>query len=377
MSERPHDIALYGATGFTGRLTAAWLAERGASFLLAGRSRSKLERVRDELGLDVPIVVCSSDDPASLRSMAEQARVVLTTVGPYARYGMPVVEAAVAAGSDYVDITGEPDFVSESLRTLDGPARDKGLRIVHCCGFDSLPHDLGAWFTVQQLPSDRPIEVSGYVSSRGSFSGGTWASALEAMGQGRPKKSPRERDPAAHPARIRAKLHKSAEAGGFGVPLPTIDPVIVVRSGRALRYGTEFTYGHYARVKTKRYLVGGALAVGGVLAAAQVPALRRWLEAQWPSGSGPDAEAREKGWFKVLFVGRAGDARVITQVRGDLDPGYGMTSRWVGECALALAHDRDVLPERFGVLTPVAAMADAILARMPGCGTAVEVVQAP
>ncbi len=383
MSDRPHDIALYGATGFTGELTAHWLAQHGVSFCIAGRNRTKLEGVRSRLaethGHDVPIVVASSNDPTSLRQMAEGARTVLTTVGPYIRHGMPVVEAAVDAGCDYVDITGEPEFVSASRDRFDTRAKDAGLRIVHCCGFDSLPHDLGAWYTARQLPQDRPIRVEGFVSSRGAVSGGTWASALEAMGRGSKGSgsSGRTRDSSEYTARIKAKFHKNRTAKGFAVPLPTIDPVIVVRSARALRYGTSFTYGHYARVKTKRYLIGGAIGLGAVVAASKIPSLRRWLEAQWPSGSGPDQEARDKGWFKVLFIGQAGDARIVTEIRGDQDPGYGMTSKWVGECARVLVEDRDALPERHGVLTPVAALGEAIERRMPATGTSLSTLEGP
>jgi len=373
MNNRPYDVALYGATGFTGSLTARWLQDRGANFCLAGRNRDKLERVRESLGADVPIEVASSDNPASLRALAAKSKVLLSTVGPYARYGIPVVQAAVDEGCDYVDITGEPGFVTESRERFRDIAQAKRLRIVHCCGFDSLPHDLGAWFTVQQLPADAPIHVDAYVSSRGSFSGGTWASALEAMAQS--KKSPSsKRGTGGHKSRIQARFHHSDVAGGYAVPMPTIDPVIVVRSGRALKYGSEFSYGHYARVKTKRYLIGGGLAVSAILAAAQVPPLRRWLESRWPSGSGPDEQARQAGWFKVLFVGTAGDTQVITQVTADLDPGYAMTSRWVAESALCLALDRDALPEHYGVLTTASAMAEPLMARMAGTGTRFEIL---
>ncbi|MCB9674214.1 MAG: saccharopine dehydrogenase NADP-binding domain-containing protein [Alphaproteobacteria bacterium] len=376
MSERPYEVALYGATGFTGALAAHWLVERGARFCIAGRSRSKLERLRDELGHDVPIEVCTSEDPASLRAVAEKSRVLATTVGPYERHGLPVVAAAVEGGCDYVDITGEPGFVSESIARFDGPARDKGLRIVHCCGFDSLPHDLGAWFTVKHLPADAALKVDGFVSSRGGFSGGTWASALNTFRDLKPGKPKRTGSRDGHPARIRAKLHRERALKAWAVPLPTIDPVIVVRSARALRYGSSFEYGHYAKVKTKRYLIGGGLAVGAVVLATKIPGIATWLEAQWPSGSGPDEAAREKGWFRVVFIGQGGGQTVYAEIRGDEDPGYGMTRKWVGESALALAQDRDRLPERFGVLTPVAAMAEALEARMPATGTVLRTISA-
>ena len=131
-----------------------------------------------------------------------------------------------------------------------------------------------------------------------------------------------------------------------------------------------------SKVKTKRYLIGGGLAVGAVVLATKIPGIATWLEAQWPSGSGPDEAAREKGWFRVVFIGQGGGQTVYAEIRGDEDPGYGMTRKWVGESALALAQDRDRLPERFGVLTPVAAMAEALEARMPATGTVLRTISA-
>lgn len=369
------DIGLYGATGFTGQLAAAWLAGRGASFSIAGRDRGKLEQVRESLGRDVPIVVCDSGSEGSLRAFAEGCNVVLTTVGPYAKHGLPVVQAAVDAGCDYVDITGEPAFVDASRLRFHAGAAEKGLRIVHCCGFDSLPHDLGAWYTVKQLPADAELTVNAYVSTRGGISGGTWASALDAMAD-RPKKERTARDANAHPVRVQQRFHRSALAGGWAVPMPTIDPVIVARSARALRYGSSFTYGHFARVKTTRYLVGGALAIGAVAVGAQIGPLRTWMKARWPSGSGPSEEVRENGWFKVRFIGSGGGREVVVDVTGDKDPGYALTSRWVAESAMCLASDRAALPERFGVLTTAEAMAEPLFARMAGTGTKFEVVPA-
>lgn len=368
------EIALYGATGFTGQLTAAWLVSRGARVLLAGRDRAKLEAVRDQLGADLPIAVCDSGSPDALRAMTERARVVLTTVGPYAEHGLPVVQAAIDAGCDYVDITGEPAFVDASRARFGDAARERGLRIVHCCGFDSLPHDLGAWATARELPADADLRVEGFVWARGGISGGTWASALEAIGSGaRPPRAPR--DPGAHPVEIAQRFHRSAVAEGWAVPMPTIDPVIVARSARALGYGRSFSYGHYARVQTTRYLVGGALALAGVSLAAQIGPVRRWMRARWPSGSGPDEATRERGWFRVRFHGRGGGREVVTEMRGELDAGYALTSRWVGESALTLARDRERLPERFGVLTTAEAMAEPLFARLPDTGTTFHVLE--
>jgi short subunit dehydrogenase-like uncharacterized protein len=186
-TDRPYDIVLFGATGFTGGLTAQYLAGHlpaGARWALAGRSLAKLEAVRDRLAeidpgcADLPLLTADSTDPASLRAVAEQARVVITTVGPYLEHGEPLVAACAAAGTDYLDLTGEPEFVDRMYLAHHATAARTGARIVHACGFDSIPHDLGALFTVAQLPSGVPLTVRGVVRSNAAFSGGTFHSAL-------------------------------------------------------------------------------------------------------------------------------------------------------------------------------------------------------
>ena len=190
--DRTYDIVAFGATGFTGKLVAQYLAASEESFrwAIAGRSADKLAAVKDELGLsdEVGVIEADSGDPASLAAMAEQTRVVLTTVGPFQKYGEPVVAACVASGTDYVDITGEPEFVNDLIRRHDEPARDAGVHIVNCCGFDSIPHDLGAYMMVQELhklSNGSPVRLEGFVSASGKFSGGTWQSAVNAMGRAR------------------------------------------------------------------------------------------------------------------------------------------------------------------------------------------------
>ncbi len=192
--EREYDLALFGATGFTGGLTARYLAANGPAGLrwaLVGRNRAKLEAVAAELAAvesQVPapeILEADAADRASLDRVAAAARVVITTVGPYALYGGPLVAACAAAGTDYVDLTGEPEFVDRMWIENHAEAERSGARIVHCCGFDSIPHDLGAYFTVKQLPEGVPLKVNGYVRSNASFSGGTYASAINGFARAR------------------------------------------------------------------------------------------------------------------------------------------------------------------------------------------------
>ncbi|MGY9071124.1 saccharopine dehydrogenase family protein, partial [Streptomyces sp. CAS3] len=181
--DRPYDVVLYGATGFVGTLTAEYLAAhapQGLRWAIAGRDEVKLRRLRDRLpgGADIGVLRADAARPAGLRELAERARVVATTVGPYLRHGEELVAACADAGTDYLDLTGEPEFVDLMYVRHDARARETGARLVHACGFDSVPHDLGVYFTVKHLPEGVPLRVDGYVTADAAFSGGTLASAL-------------------------------------------------------------------------------------------------------------------------------------------------------------------------------------------------------
>lgn len=391
-NERPYDVMVLGATGFTGRLVAEYLARHApppkAQWALAGRNREKLEHIRRDLLTihkdcgDVGVVVADVADPAQLAEMAAQARVVLTTVGPYARYGEPVVRACVEQGTDYVDITGEPAFVDMTLERYDAMARDAGVRLVSCCGFDSIPHDLGALFTVENLPRGVPLDVEGFVQARGSFSGGTWTSAVEAFAQMREQVlapmglgDSHETDDGRSVHGIRPRVRYERAVKGWVAPFPTIDPQVVLRSARALEsYGPEFRYGHYVRVGTLPKLAAGAFAIGGMVALSQLEPTRQLLLKVRQSGEGPGEVQRSRSWFRVTFVGRGGGQRVVTQVSGG-DPGYDETSKMVSEAALCLAHDGARLPDRAGVLTPATAMGTVLRERLQRAGIRFDVLE--
>jgi short subunit dehydrogenase-like uncharacterized protein len=306
--------------------------------------------------------------------------VVLNTVGPFAQYGEPVVSACVQAGTDYVDITGEPAFVDAMIARYDAPARERGVRIVHCCGFDSIPHDLGVLFTVRQLPRELPMRVDGVVRAHGGLSGGTWQSAVEALShlrqQGRSMRRASSGSEGGRKVRgMRPRVHRDRELDCWLCPLPTIDPQIVLRSARALdEYGPDFRYGHWLEVKSTASLVGGLLGVGAVVALAQLGPTRALLRRVRKSGQGPNEAQRARGWFEVTFRATADSHRVVTRVSGG-DPGYGETAKMVAESALCLAFDRDTLPARAGVLTPAVAMGDVLIERLRRAGIRIEVLE--
>ena len=389
---RRYDIALFGATGFTGGLTARYLAANGPKGLrwaLVGRNRGKLETVRSELedvlSLRVPVpnlIEADAADAEAMAKLAESAKVVATTVGPYALYGEPLVAACAAAGSDYVDLTGEPEFVDRMWLGYHEQARHSGARLVHCCGFDSIPHDLGAYFTVKQLPEDVSLTINGYVRMGAQFSGGTFHSAINAFARGRQtvaaarrrrevEQRPVGREVHSAPARLR----RDPKLGGWAVTFPTIDGPVVRRSAAALdRYGPNFTYGHNVVAKHLRSLVGGAVGVGTAALLAPLPPTRKLLLKAKSPGEGPSEAVRAKSWFKVTFVGEGGGERVVTEVSGG-DPGYDETAKMLAESALSLAFDE--LPEAAGQVTTAQAMGDALLLRLQGAGMVFRVVDTP
>jgi saccharopine dehydrogenase (NAD+, L-glutamate forming) len=387
-SDRELDLVLFGATGFTGRLTAEYLARHapdGLRWGLAGRNEAKLEGVREHLAgivpdvADLPLIRADVTDDVSLKDVANRARVVITTVGPYLSYGEPLVAACAEAGTDYVDLTGEPEFVDRMYVAHHATAERTGARLVHACGFDSIPHDLGAYFTVQQLPDDVPITLRGVVRSRGTFSGGTFHSAVTQMSRSKQMKQASaarrkaEGRPEGRSSRaVSGKPQRDAVLGRWLLPLPTIDPIIVARSGAALpAYGPEFRYSHYAGTKTLRYAVGGALGVTALGIAAQVPPVRGSLLKHIKQGDGPDAARRAKSWFRVDFVGEGGGHVVHTRVSGG-DPGYDETAKMLAESALSLAFDDN--PETAGQVTTAQAMGDHLTARLQAAGIRFEVL---
>ena len=374
MAEREHDVVVFGATGFTGALTAEYLAAKGAGrWAIAGRSRARLDALHERLPNDVSVIVADIDDPASVRAMAESTKVLITTVGPYINYGEPVVAACAAAGTHYVDLTGEPEFVDLMWLRHHEQAQRTGAKLVHSCGFDSIPYDLGALYTVNALPQDVPIKLEGFVRAGGTLSGGSVHSAVHIMArlrQGRQVASQRsklEARPAGRTVKGVTPLpHHDDTAGGWLIPAPTIDPITVLRSARALdRYGPDFSYAHYIVVKRLPVAAGLVAGVGGVVALAQLPLTRNLLLKVKDPGDGPSPEERAKAFFTVRFRGEGGGRRVVTEVSGG-DPGYGETSKMLAQSALCLAHDD--LPERAGQLTPAVAMGQTLIDRLVAAG---------
>ncbi|MDF8263246.1 saccharopine dehydrogenase family protein [Luteipulveratus flavus] len=396
-------VVLYGATGFVGRLTARHLAAaapEGTRIGLAGRSRERLEKVRTELGAnaaDWELIVADATDTASLAALAERTQVVITTVGPYASYGLPLVEACARTGTDYVDLTGEVLFVRKSIDRVQEIAEASGARIVHSCGFDSVPSDLAVMLAAKQAQADGAGELTDttlYATLKGGFSGGTIASARQQLDEIRGDKAARSvaldkfalsPDRAAEPKgewKDSAAVRHSDEIRSWTAPfvMAMFNTRIVRRSNALLghAYGKGFRYREVMRTgdgtkgRATAYAVAGALGAG--FAALNVPLLRPVTDRLLPSpGEGPSEKAQVEGFFRMEVRTTTTDGsqyRSIVGAQGD--PGYAATAVMLGESALCLALERDRCPlpagMNGGVLTPATALGDVLVDRLRAKG---------
>ena len=401
---RTHDLVVYGATGFVGRLLAGYLAAHapvGTGIALAGRSRARLAEVRDALppaAAGWALVEADSTDRASVDALAGSTRVLATTVGPYARYGLPVVEACARAGTHYADLTGEVLFARDAIDRCDAVARDTGARIVHACGYDSVPSDLSTMLLASRAAADGAgglRDVRLVATARGGFSGGTVDSLraqLEAV-QADPDLRRVLTDPyALSPDRdaepdTRQPPDAAAPArtpdGRWTAPfvMASFNTRIVRRSnalqdwayGRSLRYGEVMGCGRGPAGAATAAAVTAGLA--GTLAAMSFPPTRRLLDRLLPApGTGPAEAVRERGWYRMEVDAEAVNGRRYrATASGSGDPGYAATSVMLGEAALALALDGDRLPDRAGSLTPATALGEVLVERLRAAGHTYEV----
>jgi short subunit dehydrogenase-like uncharacterized protein len=383
---RPFDIVLFGATGFTGALTAEYLAKNGGKlrWALAGRNLEKLERVRARLdalgGASRPeLLQADVSDPESVRKLAESTRVAISTVGPYLLYGEPLVAACAAAGTDYLDLTGEAPFVTRMAARYHAQAEANRAKILNSCGYDSIPHDLGVLFAVNALrrgmsdaeAAAASVTVEGFMRGSGQISGGTWQSMLAVLAEGAAP-SGESRPPGRSIGPVPARIRYRKEQRAWAVPMPTIDPEVVCRSARLLpTYGREFHYGHYLAMKHLPQVIGFVFGAGLFVSLARFKPTRLLLAKLKTSGQGPSEAERAKSFFEVQFVAQAGSRRVRCRVRGG-DPGYGETAKMLAESALCLVQDRERLPALYGVVPTAAALGDVLTQRLQRAGIVFE-----
>ena len=399
--DREYDIIVWGATGFTGRLVVDYMTEQQANnnlkWAVGGRNPQKLQQML--AGRDVAMVTADSGDEASIEALVRKTRVILTTVGPYARYGSSLVAACAKHGTDYCDLTGEVHWMREMITAHQEEARATGARIVHTCGFDSIPSDLGVYFLQKHMLSihgvpARQIKYRPRAFS-GGFSGGTIDSMIAMMEKAREDKSIRTKlaDPYVlndtqrgldGPDRLSAYYDEDFDSWVGPFVMGSVNTRVVRRSAELLNglYGRDFQYneGVLSGEGAGGFLgaTGTGVGTGVFVGAASVSFTRGLMQKFLPKpGEGPSDDAINNGYYDIELFGKHptdSNKNVRVRVKGDKDPGYGSTSKMIAESALALAQDD--LPVSGGFWTPASAMGDQLLARLPqSAGVTFEVVE--
>ena len=371
-ADATYDLVVFGATSFVGQILTRYLLEtyglgKSVNWAIAGRSETKLNKLKGDLGSqakELPVILADASDERALQAMCAQTRVIISTVGPYALYGEPLVAACVHTGTDYCDLTGEVQWIRKMVDRYEEESKASGARIVHCCGFDSIPSDMGVWFLQEKAEQTfgapcRDVRMR-VKAAKGEFSGGTVASmmniAKEAAADPKLRKelaNPFSISPAGHRSQTRQPSLKGAEYDKtFDVWLApfvmgAINTRIVHRSNglQGARYGKEFTYDE--AMMTGRGLKGRLAAYGitgglGAFFTASAVKPTRWVVEKFvpQPGEGPSPEAQKAGFYDLRFVGRTEDGKtIITKVTGDRDPGYGSTGKMLGEAGMCLAFD--------------------------------------
>jgi short subunit dehydrogenase-like uncharacterized protein len=386
--DRSFDLVIYGATGFTGALVAEYLhqTQSGLSWAIAGRSQSKLDLLKDRINApDLETIVADSESPDDMRRLVTSTRVVISTVGPYARFGTPLVEACAAEGTHYCDLTGEPQWMASIFERVSPLAEETGARLIHCCGFDSIPSDLGVFVAQQSMMNKHGLfatKVSGRMGkSKGAVSGGTVASMLLAVEQAVSDPIARKvlNDPyGLYPSElspgsdgpdqrgVRWDDHFESWTGPF--VMAAINSKVVRRSNAlaSLVYGADFSYDESLLVDNRRsgLLMAGGMSIG--MTALAIPPLRRLISKRLPQpGEGPSVSERENGFFEFFVhahhpTDSEKDVRIC--VKGKRDPGYGATSRMLAQAGLSLAFDD--LDVEGGIWTPASALGNHLVNRL-------------
>ncbi|XGV94521.1 MAG: trans-acting enoyl reductase family protein [Leptolyngbya sp. BL-A-14] len=404
MSERPYDVVLYGASGFVGKQTVQYFANHaapnGVRWAIAGRNRQKLETVRDELGVQVDVLIADSQDQQAIDAIVSQTRVLLTTAGPFALYGSALVDACVRLKTHYVDITGETPWVRTLIDRYHTQAASDGTRIIPCCGFDSVPSDLGTYLVVRYLQQELSLpckHVNAYFQAFGGFNGGTLASAFNLYdSQGlKQMHEPFLLNPSIPPTQTDIERNRDPQGPSFDADLNTwVAPFFmsvvntrIVRRSAALYeawqepYSSNFTYQEYLKfeeplawLKATGVTAGLALFIGVL----QQPQGRSLLQPLLPqTGTGPSEQTMNEGWFSCELIGTGIDGRKIRGlIRDQGDPGNRATVKFICESALGLALQPDKLPggqARGGILTPATGLGDVLVERLRRAGMTITI----
>jgi len=356
---KKYDIIVYGATGFTGQLICEYLDKHKdidkINWAASGRDIDKLNALSKKYSIDT--IKANSFDLDSLNNLTSKTKLIISVVGPYSVYGKKLIDSCVKNSCHYLDLTGEPDFVHFVENNFSEEAKEKGVILMNCCGFESIPPDLGVYYTIKQL-NESNAKIKTFLKTKGKISGGTWASFLNSFGT---KKSI-----------IKKGLNKSKKAKKifyvkqfkkWALIFPVIDKHIVKKSAKYINYGEHFSFNQYILFNSLIQILFLVISITVIGLLAKFKFFRNCLKSFIPSGSGPSLSEQSKHWFELRIIARTNSQVATTTVSGG-DPGYGETSKFISEMALCIILNYDSLDTNKGVITPAQCAGDLMVQRL-------------
>jgi short subunit dehydrogenase-like uncharacterized protein len=377
--DKIYDIILFGATGFTGQITAKYLSEHAAkenlTWAIAGRDLDKLNHLSENLPESKPgILTADVNDYQSLCHMTSQGKILMNAAGPFSRYGKSVVLACIESSTHYLDITGEPSFIADIYNNYFEQAVEKNSCVVNCCGFDSIPADYAAWLTAKKLPKNEPKALKAFIRTNATFSGGTLTTAIEALHMETQKKSVKtkiKRHPDA--PRLPLKIHFSKEIGAWAIPMPVVDPHIVKRSAHRLpdEYGEAVSYAQFFVRSSLSKVFKTVMPIVAASFLVRFKSFRDKMLQKFKPGTGPSEARRANSKFEVVCYGTSASSQAVTRISG-ADPGYDETAKMFAQAAFTLADSIKNKTIKYGVLTPVEAFGLPLVDRLKKEGIFIE-----
>jgi len=377
VNNKKYDLVVYGASGFTGQLICEYLSTHkdaiDLNWAIAGRNITKLESISNQFSTKhkkIDVLYGDSFDKSSLDNIASQSKLVITTVGPYAIYGEQLVASCIDNQSYYLDLTGEPHFVHKIKEKYAQKAYDNNVAIIHSCGFESIPPDIGVYSAINQLKEPN-ADVSYFFESNGDISGGTWASFINSLSSPIPIIDKRSKSQSKKKIR-KKKIFFHKEFKRWALFFPVIDKYIVQKTAKSFnQYGDNFSFSEYMLFKSWKKLAFIIIGILIVSIISKSKLIKKWLLSLRPSGSGPSKERRSKNWFIAKVIAKGKSRSVITTIKGG-DPGYGDTSKFISEMALCILTQENKLLNNKGILTPVQVTGDLLVDRLRNAGISID-----
>ena len=366
---KKYDIIVWGASGFTGKLICDYLANHNdinnIKWAIAGRNKEKLSRIAEKYSLKY--YLADSFDSDSLDKLSSKSRLIITTVGPYSSYGEKLVASCIKNNTHCLDLTGEPEFVKKISMKYKESACNSNAIIMHSCGFESVPSDLGAYITVKEL-SQNNIDLTYYLKTKGMISGGTWASFLNSISSGFSQVESIKSERNTAPSKTLRKIFYSKRFEKWAMIFPVIDKYLVMKSSKNVEgYGENFNFNLYTLQKSLFSIILLIIGIASLTFLSKIKFIKNFLLSRIPSGTGPSREQRKKHWFQVNIIGKTKDIEVLTTISGG-DPGYEETAKFISETALCIITQEEQLLSRKGILTLVECTGDLMKERLEKAG---------